>query len=274
MVGISWQILSAKIQGTLHIKQNKPCQDAICYHHFMPHGLVCAVADGHGSMLCPYSEEGARLATRCAVKLMQDMAYYNDAKELYTLMGQLGSVTLPQQLEKKWKDEVLFFHETQNRIASKEGLKDKEKEAIYKQYGTTLMVLVITSEFVYAAQIGDGDMLCVDQEGSVQYVIEQTVTYGVETHSLCERKAWRHFKTICFPITEDFNGQLFLMSTDGYANSFISSHDFLQVGKDYLELLKEQDLETVEKMLPIWLNEASENGSGDDMTLALIHRRR
>lgn len=273
MVRISWQILSAKIRGALHRRQNKPCQDAICYHHFMPHGLVCAVADGHGSELCPYSEDGARIATRCVVKLMEDMAYYNDDNELYTLMGQLSSVTLPQQIEKKWKDEVLRFHATQNRVSREEKLKDKEKEAIYKLYGTTLMMLVITSEFIYAAQIGDGDMLCVDENGGVQYVIEQTVTYGVETHSLCERKAWRHFKTVYFPVTDDFKGQLFLMSTDGYANSFVSNQDFLQVGNDYYELLRQYDGDTIEKMLPDWLNEASINGSGDDMTLALIYRR-
>lgn len=271
MVKGKWQILSAKVRGTLHIRQDKPCQDAICYHHFMADSIVCAIADGHGSSQCPYSEDGARLAVECAVKLVEDMAYYNDLGGIYTLLEQVGSVTLPQQIEMKWKESVMCFHHAQKRPWPDN--KDKEANGLYKLYGTTLLLLVVTPTFLYAAQIGDGDMLCVDEMGGVQYVIEPTQTYGVETHSLCERKAWRAFKTMCMPITEDFKGKLFLLSTDGYANSFVSTEDFMQAGRDYLSLLETHDRETIEKMLPIWLEEASNIGSGDDMTLALISRR-
>ncbi|HVG20881.1 MAG TPA: protein phosphatase 2C domain-containing protein, partial [Blastocatellia bacterium] len=65
---------------------------------------------------------------------------------------------------------------------------------------------------------------------------------------------------------------LILLSTDGYANSFVSEEAFLKVGKDLLEMARADGLEKVNANLEAWLSEASEGGSGDDVTLAVICR--
>jgi hypothetical protein len=64
-----------------------------------------------------------------------------------------------------------------------------------------------------------------------------------------------------------------LLSTDGYANSFASPDAFLKVGRDYLDMLRTEGAEEVAKNLPAWLEETSQNGSGDDITVGIIYRR-
>ena len=64
---------------------------------------------------------------------------------------------------------------------------------------------------------------------------------------------------------------LVLLSTDGYVNSFRSQEDFLQIGQDYLQILREQGSEVLSDELPKILAEATQQGSGDDITLGLLH---
>ncbi len=75
-----------------------------------------------------------------------------------------------------------------------------------------------------------------------------------------------------FQILEDAPPALILISTDGYANSFISEEAFLKVGTDILKLIRSDGLDEVDSNLETWLAEASHAGSGDDTTLAIICR--
>ena len=65
---------------------------------------------------------------------------------------------------------------------------------------------------------------------------------------------------------------LILLATDGYANSFVNEAAFLQVGTDILEMIRTEGLETVQENLATWLAEASQDGSGDDITLGILCR--
>ncbi|HQF91192.1 MAG TPA: hypothetical protein PL162_03850, partial [Synergistaceae bacterium] len=55
---------------------------------------------------------------------------------------------------------------------------------------------------------------------------------------------------------------------------FARREDFLQAGMDFYALLRERPGEAgpiaVEQALPSWLHEASTQGSGDDVTVALL----
>jgi hypothetical protein len=63
---------------------------------------------------------------------------------------------------------------------------------------------------------------------------------------------------------------LVLLTTDGYSNSFRSDVDFLKIGSDYLQIIREQGIATLAEELPEILTEASQQGSGDDITLAIV----
>ncbi|MEP7199158.1 MAG: PP2C family serine/threonine-protein phosphatase, partial [Chloroflexota bacterium] len=65
---------------------------------------------------------------------------------------------------------------------------------------------------------------------------------------------------------------LIVLATDGYANSFADENGFLQVGSDLLELIRSDGLDAVNANLSAWLDEASQLGSGDDITLAIVSR--
>ena len=59
-----WQAIGASVQGTGHVRQGLPCQDA-CHWQVSDEHLVVAVGDGLGSAL--YADVGARLAVETSV---------------------------------------------------------------------------------------------------------------------------------------------------------------------------------------------------------------
>jgi hypothetical protein len=65
---------------------------------------------------------------------------------------------------------------------------------------------------------------------------------------------------------------LILLATDGYANSFRTDQDFLKVGSDMLEMIRRDGWQYVKNRLNGWLAEASQLGSGDDITVGLMYQ--
>ena len=67
-----------------------------------------------------------------------------------------------------------------------------------------------------------------------------------------------------------------MASTDGYANSYPDEESFQKVGQDILNLICQDEagidagLDSVESSLKEWLDETSEKGSGDDITVGII----
>lgn len=66
---------------------------------------------------------------------------------------------------------------------------------------------------------------------------------------------------------------MILLSTDGYSNSYDTTEGFEKIGVGYLRNLQEGNgISDVAENLSVWLNETSEQGSGDDVTLAIAYR--
>lgn len=261
----SWSVIGECIQGASHKRQHIPCQDALQYT-YEGTGVICALADGHGSPKCKYSGDGAKIGVAVALEMMQTMTRHH-SQELYRAIKHEKDVSLPKKLEQTWKEEVKTFHKLQNR----EELEDDK--ALYLLYGTTLLIVYITDEFIFSLQIGDGDILMVFENGRTSWLIEPEIQYGTETYSLCQKGSWKYFKNKLILVAEQIQLPiLFLAGTDGYANSFINAAEFLKIGKDYLELIKNQPIEVIESGLKEWLQESSACGSGDDISLALIYR--
>ena len=64
---------------------------------------------------------------------------------------------------------------------------------------------------------------------------------------------------------------LILAATDGYANSFRDEAGFQQVARDLWAMLRDEGVEAVQSNLKDWLNEASQQGSGDDITVGIVY---
>jgi hypothetical protein len=118
-------------------------------------------------------------------------------------------------------------------------------------------------------QLGDGEILNVSAQGTTTRPLPpDDRLIANQTTSLCQPEAWRDFRSSW--VTDGALPTLVLLSTDGYANSFRSDDDFLKIGQDYLEIIREQGIASLAEELPAILTEATQEGSGDDITLAIL----
>jgi len=136
-------------------------------------------------------------------------------------------------------------------------------------YGATLLVAAATDSLILYLQLGDGEILCVNSTGeTIRPLPADARLVGNQTTSLCQPEAWQEFRAGWFGAPD--MPSLVLLSTDGYANSFRSDNDFLKIGSDYLEIIRQQGIATLAEELPEILKEATQQGSGDDITLAIL----
>jgi hypothetical protein len=139
-------------------------------------------------------------------------------------------------------------------------------------YGATLLAVLVADAFILFLQLGDGDILVVSETGEVsQALIRDPRLMANETTSLCMTDAWREVR-MRFLARYGKPPALIVVSTDGYANSFVNEAAFLKVGSDLLEILQTDGVASVQSNLLSWLEEASTAGSGDDITLAIVYR--
>ena len=277
-----WLLLGVSVCGAGHRKKNLPNQDAVYWwprkptdHDPLSRGIILAVADGHGGQMYFRSAIGAALAVRAAVfetrRLLSTLPSPADAKD-----ETLFKETLPKSIVHQWQRLV-------NRRRKKRPFSKKETEILaalpptsqesIKQngailYGTTLMMVFINNNGVLYFQIGDGDILTMASDQSVQRAFERDPLLGGETYSLCLPKAWSHCRVKWAPAPTPY---LVSVTSDGFADSYTSYEDFACVPKDIYQYVTTHRLSTVANISDI-LSKTSELGSGDDITLGLISR--
>ena len=64
---------------------------------------------------------------------------------------------------------------------------------------------------------------------------------------------------------------MYMLSTDGFANSYSSDIEFEKTCSDYFCMIREHGAATVQSNLKKWLNETSELGCGDDITMVMAY---
>jgi hypothetical protein len=135
-----------------------------------------------------------------------------------------------------------------------------------------LLAILATGRFILYLQLGDGDIVAVNDRGEVRKpVAKDDRLLGNETTSLCLARAAQDMRVTVAPIDGDIPA-LVVVSTDGYANSFRDEEGFLKVGADLLEMIRADGLDPIAKSLADWLNDTSQHGSGDDITVGLLCR--
>ena len=259
-----WHIVGGCVRGASHIRSDMPCQDALRIDADRDYCIV-SISDGHGSTKCPYSDEGAKAAVDTACAVFRSIL---DSKgDPFHTISSNKDIWLPKQIEQHWKNAVQEIHKKQAR----------EDMFSYELYGATLLTLIATGDFVFALQVGDGDILSIEaaEEGSdetlrVDWVIPADGQLGPETNSLCQDDCWQYMKTRLIPLAPEATAPMFFMSTDGYANSFSNDQGFKQAGADFYRLWHDEGPAYIEDNLDGWLMESSAQGSGDDIAAALL----
>lgn len=270
---MSRKIYGESVQGASHIRNDVVCQDSHKIVQLPNDITLIAVADGHGSESCPYSKTGSKIATNVFCKIMEDLSrnFAENMDFFATYLNREGELKVAQAIDAEWKRRVWKAHTDNKREKPLNNSGEVDKAAIYKQYGTTLLGIMVTSSFIFAFQLGDGDILYINRS-EVQSVIEGDKILGTETHSLCKIDAWKKAITVIRKrdITEEVP-YLYLLSTDGFSNSYKTTDDFKITCRDYYNMIQEHGFEAVAANLKNWLNETSELGCGDDITVVIAY---
>jgi hypothetical protein len=279
---IHWRIIGHSARGASHVQLGMPNQDAFGF--WLPESgagppAILAIADGHGSAPHFRSADGAKLAVEAATALLLQYSKLHDGSQSLAEL-QTAAAELPRQLVENWVAKVTTHLAAKPfRDEEYERLGEKEPEARVEvsqnplvAYGATLLSVLITDSYALCMQIGDGDILFVDDGGATSRPVPPDPRLiANQTTSLCQPQAPRDFRLhIESPLATV--PALVLVSTDGYVNSFKSDADFLQIGPDFLAMARADGLTGVGGQLPGILQEASEKGSGDDVTFGIMRR--
>jgi hypothetical protein len=284
-------IIGESVQGDSHIRHNVEKQDSYLiidgfhrhertstfYKKLSDDIKIVSVADGHGSASCPYSKTGSQTAVNTFCDIMAEFAtkYKDDMQSLFTTLHREGETTkLSQHIVREWSERIRNFHRMERREITYLPDGNADAEAIWKQYGTTLLGMLITENFIFALQLGDGDITYVDADG-VLPVIEGDKILGVETHSISKPGSWKKVHTKVINL-ENVNKESFMyvLSTDGWVNSHASNEEFYKTCKDYFSMIQEHGVDVVEKNLSAWLSETSAMGCGDDITTVFVYYKK
>ncbi len=266
-------VFGKSVQGASHIRSETECQDS-CKKVILDDGtIILAVADGHGSKSCPFSKTGSRIAVNVFCDTLRGLyeGYSENPNQLPTYLNREGDTQVSKAIDAEWKRRVVERHRKNKREICKLENGADDLISVYKQYGSTLLGLMITEGYVFGFQLGDGD-ICYVNENGLEMVIEPDKILGVETHSLSREKSWEKAITVVHRISvSDTLPAMFSLSTDGYANSYKSEGDFHATIKDYLGMLKEHGAKAVYDCLAGWLTETSTMGCGDDITILVAY---
>jgi hypothetical protein len=230
-------------------------------------GFLLAVADGHGSARCFRSEFGSRFAVEVAILVLG--------------MAAEDRGWIAVELVRRWRQTVqAHLREHPLTAAELNALERKLGRPARRSveldpvlaYGSTLLAASVSATTGVYLQLGDGDILLVSEDGAVSRPWPRSEELlGDETPSLATRNAADAVRWLVTRAPQPLP-ELILLSTDGYANSFREDRGFLAVGPDLLQMIREEGIGPITEKLESWLQEASEQGSGDDITLGILWR--
>lgn len=225
--------------------------------------FIAAVADGHGDSRHDLSDIGAALAVQIATQQLLVMRGVNPEE------GE-------QRLRRSFQDDCGRLIARRWREAVADDLRSREDQPLPPEdlvrqsvrYGSTLLAALVTDASIHVGQLGDGDIVWVRADGRIErpfYVDEPSI--GTETESLCSRDAALRWQAVS--LERSGGGTLFLTS-DGVAGSFATDTAFEGFLRDRAQQGLECGPAEIASRLPVWLDELSARGSGDDITLAMV----
>lgn len=282
---VEWRVIGETVLGASHLRAGTPNQDSILYVRESSRHLpvVVSIADGHGSAKCFRSDLGSQFAVKKAAQIVGEFLDERRGRFDTAEIESTGKDYLPKEFVKKWRKTV-EYHLKNNPFTEDEFVKLEEKSGASAKklieenpllaYGTTSLIVALEEDFVLYMQLGDGDILNASATGEVTKPLpEDARLLANETTSMCLPKAENDFRFFVQTISAAASPAMILLSTDGYLNSFSNEAGFFQAGTDILQMLvAENGFNAVNDNLKAWLEEATQMGSGDDCTVAIIYR--
>jgi serine/threonine protein phosphatase PrpC len=281
--GFRWRAIGASVRGDSHARDGRPNQDAISWSPGSGKGppLVLLVADGHGSEKSFRSGTGARIAVETAKRILLAFANSQQSSANLSAVKHMAEERLPQVLARTWYKAAAAHLKQKPFLATElEELENKKgslaQQAILKRphsaYGTTLLAVLVTENYILFLQLGDGDIVTVSEAGEASRPLPpDPASFGNETNSLAGENSWQDMR-VCFQAHNGAPPALIVMSSDGFGYSYRDDEAFFAVGPDILQQIRSDGLDSVRERLPEWLETATRQGSGDDITVGIIKR--
>ena len=267
--GLGWAFGCSRT-GASHLKNTRPCEDAFALWSGSAGAEPCiaiAIADGHGDPRYDQSRTGAALAVQSAIEelVLFHRMHMHDAPE-HSLRTEFKA-DFPRRTSRHWREMVTEDFGRRS-LATEED--SRSGSSAYTRYGSTLIAASVVANTILVGQIGDGDVVLVRPDGTVECPIPGDLSLlGSETRSLSSRDAHLLWRTATL---DRGDGGVLIAATDGVSDSFDGSEgpEFLKFVKSMVTRIDQYGIENVAGAMSGWLDRYSELASGDDMTLVFV----
>ncbi len=259
-------------QGSLHIKQDKICQDA-SYSYKDDNCMFTIVCDGHGGDDYVRSDLGAKFAIEVASNLILKFLKENSVNDIKINCAE-KLIDLQNKIVDEWSSMVVrhweingFTEEELMAVSDKHRDEYKEGERVAPAYGTTLVAVCRTNEFCFGLQIGDGSCVFVNSDGEFQQPVPvDSKCFLNSTTSMCDLNAKESFRSF---YSEQLPVAMFV-STDGVDDCFSSAELLYNFYKTIMFSFYSEEFEKAVGELEEYLPRLSAKGSGDDISLGVV----
>jgi serine/threonine protein phosphatase PrpC len=279
-----WLVLTASERGASHVAAKSPNQDAVATERAGAHGVVAAVADGHGHSRHLRSARGSKAAVKIGCQVAQELAdRLESTNSIFAQPDSAGAAAgtaeeiaklteefLVPAIVSRWREAVLADVKADSFTEAEQSHRHPGDDAAIA-YGSTLLLAMMLHGWLILAQIGDGDVVGVRADGrAVEPVPTDPQLDGLVTTSLCGANPRADFRVAAVDTTR--NPLLaVLLATDGYGNAQMVEQWPSAFSEDLAWMLKDRDVNWLASQLPSWAARcASSDGSADDTTVALL----
>lgn len=266
--------------GASHLSKDIVCQDSSLAADHESYSFAAA-ADGHGSPCYLRTDRGSKFAVECAAECVSEflsglenavevLADQRQRDELFNQLWRSVIARWHDKTEQDFKNEP-FTEEEYSRIPEKFAYYRKryEKGDYIGAYGTTLLFAVVTDDYAFGAQIGDGKCVVIDGDSNVfAPVPEDPRCYENVTTSMCQDDAALSARFFYLP--KGLMPAAVFLCTDGVENSYWNEEQLFGFFRGLALTIVENGMEEGTAQLAEFLPAMTKKGSGDDVTCSGI----
>lgn len=251
---MKFSVFYKSIVGYKNKIKNKSSQDYLKFENIKD-GIICCIADGHSGEFFTNSHKGSKFACYAAIEILKK--YENeDINKMKTL---LDNKTIQVEICTRWRE--LVEEDIKNNLP-------RVFKYNYFKYGTTLLVSMIKKDYILYLKLGDGEIL-IKQNNDTKKVLLSYPKNIVDC--LAEEKAYDKMIYKIKPYESNISNVI--IYSDGFENSFTSyknmvseiDNTLINYNKNIFSKIK------VEKSYEKYLNNLSEKGSLDDISIILVN---
>lgn len=275
---------STSIRGASHDSNGKPCQDSssciVCEDY-----AVAVVSDGHSGSRYFRSEIGSKWAVKAAMDVISSCMGAGRV-DFITGIGQdpHGIMTrLTDAVLTKWAELVQEYDAENPHSEEERSLEGQDGDDMLRAYGATLICGVLSDGLAFGFQIGDGELVLVnDASSELMPMPEDPDCFLNRTSSICGSDAssrFRHF-VMSMTVEDDESDNLrtiradprritsISVCTDGLSTSFNSDESLMRYCMAIPEVLSSGGVRKLKENLEL----RSRSNTCDDVSISVVYR--